>query len=61
MAEREFAGKCKRGLYRKGCRVYVIFEFPNEYDAMEAFDVWGMEKVDIHHEGPVVSREEVDG
>lgn len=36
--QRNLDGQAKAGLYRDGKRVYVIFEFESEYDAMQAFD-----------------------
>jgi hypothetical protein len=50
--EREMSGKAKCGLLRKGNRVYITLQFPTEYDAMQAFDVWSMEDIDIHFKGP---------
>lgn len=51
--ERNLTGKAKGGLCREGKRIYIIFEFSTEYDAMQAFDVWAMEEIEISFKGPL--------
>lgn len=53
MTVRQNHSVAKRGVHRRGKRVYLILEFPDEYQAMQAFDVWSMESVDLHFHGPV--------
>lgn len=52
MITKNLSGKTKAGLLRDGKRVYIILEFPDEYLAMQAYDVWSMDDIDIHFKGP---------
>jgi hypothetical protein len=49
---RNLNGTAKCGVLRRGKRVYITLEFEHEYAAMEAFDVFSMEKVDLSFKGP---------
>ncbi len=57
--EQIFKGKVRRGVHRAGRRVYLIFEFDSEYEAIQAFDVWSMEEIEVHSiaTGPVAASE----
>lgn len=46
------SGKAKMGLLRHGKRIYITFEFSDEYEAMTAFDVWSMEEIELSFRGP---------
>lgn len=50
--ERNLSGKAKCGVCRKARLVYLVFEFPSEYDAMQAFDIWSMEDITVDFKGP---------
>lgn len=52
MSERNLSGKAKMGLCRNGKRVYLVLEFPDEYDAMQMYDVWSMEEITFNFNGP---------
>lgn len=50
--DHNFSSPAKMGLTRKGNRVIVILEFPNEYEAMQAFDTWSLEDIVFTFQGP---------
>lgn len=53
METRDATGKAKVGLLRVSKRIYITFEFPDEYEAMRFFDVWSMGEIDVHYKGPI--------
>lgn len=55
--ERDLSGAARLGIMRKGRRVYITVEFPNEYDAMQAFDTWSMEDISFSFRGPKITQE----
>ena len=50
--ERNISGDAKVGIMRRGKRVYITLEFPDEYGAMQAFDTWSMEDISFSFKGP---------
>jgi len=55
--ERNLSGAAKIGVMRRGKRVYITVEFPDEYEAMQAFDIWSMEDISFSFKGPKAIQE----
>lgn len=59
MSTIQFGGKARLGIHRAGQCVTLTFQFPTEYDAIAAYEVWtSKDEITIQFTGPRAASEQ---